>query len=760
MENNEFNQIINNAKLLIDRNIYKVLFNLFYYFFLKTNKSSENKELKNLIEYINDKYKIKNEEKINHKYENKNLINIVKFVKTQNNLYAGEIIENILIIVFSFACQTEKENSFGKFIYNNIGKLKKAKNNDLEKWFIKEKLNDKISNIRELLKNDLLERDQFTNKIQEEPLYDLLNEIYSQKYKRKITNKRKIKNFANRRIFDFYNKIIQRENPNPKKGGSTFISSQYSSITFLEMGSNMYYDNEMGKREKVSIPLIRSLLISVYIFYQNKNSNLMKYREKSNDENNLQTIPFEYDISEAAIENKFAGIILSPLRIELRIDRIKLTKNVLKDNGFIELAKVLLFNKNIKTIDFHTCLLKSSYIDYLNIALGLFDNNSVEVLNLSYNYLKEDCAEYLPNILTHFKNLKTINLSNNDFKNGIASFLITLKKLYRQSKFNLESLNLNKCILDDISYYELGELLKSKCCKLQKLYLSDNNIPSNANFLKKLKKNRCLTQIYFNKSTIGNNNTDDIMRIISNSNIEYLYLHKNKINDFSQCLRIINRTRQIKKEGEIIRDDPLLYNLDLSNNICFNKNKDKIELLQTIINEMTLYCLDISHILYNSSLYIEKSDQNNELKKEKENKIVNKELSQEYIDSINILINKLENKQNEYKKTLGELNLNLVDQEKLLIFNNNKYSKKIDEQILNIINDKKAKYNIFLRKNAEVLISDNDEIRNETIINGIENAKKYKEVFDNLVKYMNLKRINKKIDELNKIKESKKMIII
>ena len=158
----------------------------------------------------------------------------------------------------------------------------------------------------------------------------------------------------------------------------------------------------------------------------------MKYREvPSEEENNLQTLPFDYDISEAGIINKYANIVMSPLRIEPRIDGIKLSRNTLKQNGFMELAKILLVNKYIKNIDFHTCLLKSSYIDFLNNYLGLFDNNFVEILNLSFDYLKEDCVEYLANILTHFKKVKTINLSSNDFKSGISSFLINLKKLYR-----------------------------------------------------------------------------------------------------------------------------------------------------------------------------------------------------------------------------------------------------------------------------------------------------------------------------------------
>ena len=95
--------------------------------------------------------------------------------------------------------------------------------------------------------------------------------------------------------------------------------------------------------------------------------------------------------------------------------------------------------------------------------------------------------------------------------------MITLKKLYRERKINLEKLSLNQCLLDDIAFYELGELLKSKYCKLKYLYLNFNNIPSTTNFLKKIKKNGSLVQIYFNDNNIESNDTDNILRIISNT---------------------------------------------------------------------------------------------------------------------------------------------------------------------------------------------------------------------------------------------------
>ena len=89
-------------------------------------------------------------------------------------------------------------------------------------------------------------------------------------------------------------------------------------------------------------------------------------------------------------------------------------------------------------------------------------------------------------------------------------------------------------------------------CKLKNLYLNSNNIPSNVKFLKNLKKNNSLIQIYFNNSNIEKKDTDDIMKIISNTRINYLYLMKNKLTNFSQLIRIIYRTKLIKMKKEKI----------------------------------------------------------------------------------------------------------------------------------------------------------------------------------------------------------------
>ena len=108
--------------------------------------------------------------------------------------------------------------------------------------------------------------------------------------------------------------------------------------------------------------------------------------------------------------------------------------------GIYELSKTLIFNKNIKIFYYDRTLLKSIYLSFLNYGFGIYDNYSVEELNLSNNYLKDNSRENLAKLITHFKGLKTISLSSNDFKKGLSSFFfIILRKLYSKHKTKLEN---------------------------------------------------------------------------------------------------------------------------------------------------------------------------------------------------------------------------------------------------------------------------------------------------------------------------------
>ena len=781
MSNERMYKLFNDSKYMINKTLNIFLFNLIKQIFLKERKYTRTRKVNNKIEefinHINNniiKKKFNKEKLISTEYSKENLLNILDFIKFQNSLYANEIIENILIFVFSFTFKYEKKNIFEKYIYNDMEKIKTTKNYDISEWFNTNEFKESIERLnnpnkfKKLLEYDISNQKDMSvsNEIEKEPIFCLLKE------KDEIKNEKKInyyKNFFNYLFFslDYEYFTIKKINDN-NDNSNTYTSSKTSS----GLSSNYFQDKtENPFNTPTEMKYFRSLLISVYIYSQNKFSPLM---ENIKGSQKLVKIPFSYNLSEAVIEDNFSGTILSPLRIEPRIKETRLSKNPLKYNGFYELSKVLLFNQNITKIDFHISMLKSYHIQYFIFGLKLYDQNKVEELDLSFNFFKEDCSEYLANLLLYLNNLKTINLQSNELKSGISSFLIVLKKLYRQGKTKLENLYLNNCQLDDIAFYELGELLKCKYCKLKKLFLNQNNIPSNVNFLKKIKKNNSLIEIYFNRCNIGNKDIDDIMRIISNTGINCIYLNKNHINNFDGLLNIVFRTKFIKIESEKLNIDkmdlfaePYLHNMDLGKNVCYNKNKDKIKLLEKGIEETTLYCLDFSQIIYGFSpgtmsflLELNKDviKKNNESQKDESQNL--------YYKSVKSLIIKLKkNNQNSYKENIEKLKSINSSIEKIKkieyedLFNNN-----MNDEIIQIINNNNAKQPLFIKKKSNELIKKNVEVIKKFIENKSkkeeEKEEEIKKITKNLENYIKLKKLEKDSKQLEKKVNSKKMILI
>ena len=367
-EENRHNNKFNNAKLIIDQTIYKFLIILIRDIFLRRRKTSNaikiSNKLNDFVQYINANLLENKKKPINVIYSKENFENIIEFVRSQNKIFAGEIIENILIIVFSLPFKYNKENTFGKYIYNNLSKIKDAKNLELANWFLENDFKDNIK-LKEFLQNDIFgyEKDiKDLKPIQKDSFFNFLEKINKEEIN--TSNKfpkKKFLSYMKGTLF-FIEKIKKQNNNN---NNDTKTLNSLSTVTSLM--SNYLYEDEIGKIKKVSVRLIRSLFISTYIYNQNRNSPLMKYRKKNNHKKNkeleekkssddLEFIPFVFDLSEAFIESKYVGIIFSPLRNQPRIDEIKMDKNRLKENGLLELSKVLLLNKNIKKmILIHVC---------------------------------------------------------------------------------------------------------------------------------------------------------------------------------------------------------------------------------------------------------------------------------------------------------------------------------------------------------------------------------------------------------------------
>ena len=743
-----------NKPQILNRQIYLIIYSLLKKIFIKSNQNYQKKldeHLNKWINQINTEIIRKNEYYISTEYSKNNLRNILLFVKKQNIKYNGDIIENILIYIFSLVFKTEQDNTFSKYIFNNLTKLREHNNLDLIDWIQKEKILPKeFHDLKELFECDGKEDDNYHSEKQKESVfYYFLHQILEQKYPYDIfhssSNLISTKYIHNTTFFNFYvcdfefKKLLLQ-----KKASESVLDKDIISNSLM----NIVYNLSSKPQLKQINQIIRSFFTQVFIYYQNKNSPLLKYTIPSEG---YATIPFVYDLRGACIEGRFSHVVLSPLMIQDFISKIFLKQNNFRELGLFELGKILVFNNNIKNIECDTCLIKSQYLDFFTFAMGLFDNYSIEEINFSYNYLREFSEEFLTKILTHCKGLKTLNISSNEMKRGLGNVFVILKKLYRRKKIKLENLILNKCILDDASLDELGDLLKCKFCKLKKIVLNNNPYPHNNNFLKKLKKNKILEEIYLNKDEISNSYVDYFLRIISNTNIKCLYLFKNKFNNFNDFLRILYRTKIIKKNKLdniiILNEETSLINLDLSNNDYIIKNPIQIKLLKKLIEETSLYCLDICHILYGNNPEKWKETQDNAI----------------YKKNVEEIKSYLEETKNEYGKVIKKIRINEVDvknnkileKEKSLL----KYIKN-EEKIKKILEDEKAIYSGFLLSEAENIIENENLKEKEENKDNIDDYEMEETTVEKLKNYLVLKRSEKALEDLKIQKYKKKLIII
>ena len=151
---------------ILNRNIFLFAYTLLKYIFLKKIQSYHNTinhQLKEWIGYINKNIIKSKDEFISKDYTIQNLKNIILFMKKQNKNYCGDIIENILIFIFSKVFQSGKDNALYKYIFNNLSKLRENPQ-DFFVWI----KNDKIAPYEFYNSENLFDIDgkenEFTNK--------------------------------------------------------------------------------------------------------------------------------------------------------------------------------------------------------------------------------------------------------------------------------------------------------------------------------------------------------------------------------------------------------------------------------------------------------------------------------------------------------------------------------------------------------------------------------------------------------------------
>ena len=689
------------TKTIINPKIHKCIYVLMKcLFFGKQNiKRDSIKKLEHFIKIWKGK-NINFNLDFNSKPSEENFMVIMDFIRSQNYLFAGEIMENIIVRLFNFAFRAPEDAYFGKYIYNNLKFLKNEKqfiircfNNDL----LNQLFEDPSNCLRGFMNDD--------NQSKKDPFIQLLFKI--EVFKKTLINRKK-------------NEVDNYEDTSTKYGDYTSIYDQQSQIlnNSINLGK-VLIDHKMI--------FITSIIFSVFIYHQNLNSPLLNFSE---DSDNLVKLPFVFDLSEAGINDVHLDIVLRPIRMEPRIEDVEMEKNNFGKEGILELHKLMIFNKSIKKISIKSCRIKSEYLYTFLNNLNIFENDNIEELDLSSNYLRSDADEYLVKLISSLRKLKILNLSFNKLECGLGPFFTALKNLYRQKKTKIETLILVNCELDDISFYELGELLKSKYCLIKILCLNENAIPTNSNFFKAIKKNKSLEELYLYGCGITSDKADEIDRIINNTNLESLYLYSNKIHDFNQYIRLIYRLSKIKNENEKKEKDvkyniSCLNNLNLNNAETYNQNSEKIQLIKKGIDKINVVCLDLTSVLKD---------------------INSANINFDYYKEVSSLLNDLKKKNDEYKKALNEIFVNEVDKknyEVRLIGKNTDDLNDLDS----FIKDPNSKYHNYIVKIAKHFISE-------------KSFNNKKEEFDRIVNYINLKRVNLILDENKKIKADKKLILV
>lgn len=781
MNRNNLSKTFESTKAHINKAIYSYLFALIKYIFIgKKGLTPEISndfivKLKKFTKHINEKIIKEQNKKIEIENDNEiytvhNFENIINFATKQNLMFVGDILEGILIKIFSYTIEVSTSNDFGKYVYGNFIRLREPTNiNELSSWF--EKANnifkyDEIKDIKKLLQNDYSVNDRMDVILNMPIFHTVLTKIMKLKYNFLFysSDKSISMQYTNLTLHQTKMQALKLYEDLKKYEGDN--SSSTMNMRDFIFNSIIFFYYCFLNQPKPPINLIRSFLISVYIYNQNENSNLMKYSEAEETEK-LVKVPFNYSLRGAFIEGRHANIIFSPIKIEPGIINMNFGQNNIREPGLFELGKILSFNKSIKSITLLISLIKAYYLEYLNAGFGIFDNHVVEELNMPSNYCKEEVNYFLGKLISHLKGLKTLNLSGNEIKGGLRNVFVLLKDMYRHKKTKLESLYLNNCFLDDSSIYELGEMLKSKYCRLKKLSLSMNPKIKIINFFKKIKSNKSLLELNISNSSLDNNIIDDLCRIISNTNIKSLILFKNDFNNFKKILRIPFRTKIVKKKNEITETSRINYrtsmmNLDLSSNSFFSINKHYINLINNLINDnSTLDCLDLSHVLY--GLNPQKSSSSRR--------------SPEYLNSVNEeLLKTLIQRKEKFKnltqdRIKKELNIQRYekknDENKLNI---NELDEDLSNDIDKIIKDEKSKYSGFLRKSCFDIINkinQNKEIykdlitKEEIVDSGTDiTSDKNENFFNKLFDYMVYKKSKEEFDNINLQLNRKNLVLI
>ena len=614
--------IFNNLKNFLKKDLDKylnIVLSILHRFIKDCNESDIIKYLEN-IKFDN----YKNTFNINFKDIEKQIDELVLKEEKDGQLY--DIMELLNLCIFSNLFDLSQEFSINLYCFDNGQKInKKPILEDLKKRLSNKKfVNDELCNY---IFDDKKCMDDFENFLKNiiKGKIKLINKIF-------LYLKNKIDN-------DYKPFLIYLKN-NQKNFYKNKIFSQFD-IEFNYMVENFSNEKNIDILYKLS-----------FIYYRYKTDEFF---------NNKDYIHYfgKIDFVQANIGPQNVWNFLPGIKIFENIVKLDLSHNFFGPLGFYELSKILYYNRNIKKINLSFNEIDYHCLKYLVLGMEIFNHNIeeyvLEELDLFNNNIEEDCIIYINYLMNSFKKLKIINLNHNRLRNGLKSFFLNLKNLYKRNIiYNLEQLFLSDNQADIDSILELANCIKLKYFKLKILVINNWNLNNFAGikFLKNLKYNRQLEELYIYKSGINNSFIKSISNIIKYTNINILSLYKSNLSIMEMIIKIYSKIQlinvlDIEKNKFLI---PILFNLDLSNPDIFNLTIEDLNVIKNIIDHSNNIIIDYYDIF--------------------------KEIENEYVK---------ERKKNEYEKNIEKFNLQKESLEKKNKKNSNEYKdviNKLDNLIL------------------------------------------------------------------------------
>ena len=304
-------------KAIINKEIYLFLFSLLKSIFIfdSENRKKKIEKIDTISNKIKDIYKIE----LKREYSKKNFQNIIQFVKNQNLIYAGEILENIVLSIFTSIMSIPQNETINNYIYNNLLNIYSIKNKD------EKARNEEIDFIQNFIIYDNLYPEELKNKnIFFQPysiIQTILEYFLALIYKLRINsiknNKKNVKDQYHKISFNLYNNSSKYSENKEEKNLTK------NSIIEFENNIDKIIDNyKEGSQITPNTNIISYFFFTLFVNYQTINNRLMKFYIDNKDINKFACVPYEYNIVGGSMKGFYAILISSPMRQDNRIIKL------------------------------------------------------------------------------------------------------------------------------------------------------------------------------------------------------------------------------------------------------------------------------------------------------------------------------------------------------------------------------------------------------------------------------------------------------